>query len=27
MVSANQPLEVELVWAGGSELMRVGPVL
>ena len=26
-ISANQPLEVELVWAGGSELLRAGPVL
>ena len=26
-VTANQPLEVELIWAGGSETLRVGPVL
>jgi len=26
-VSANQPLELDLVWAGGSESMRVGPAL
>jgi hypothetical protein len=25
-VTSNQPLEVELVWAGGSEILRVGPV-
>ena len=25
-ISANQPLEVELVWAGGREVMRAGPV-
>ena len=24
VISANQPLEVELSWAGGSELLRVG---
>jgi hypothetical protein len=26
-ISANQPLEVEVVWAGGSEVTRVGPSL
>lgn len=25
-ISANQPLEVELVWPGGSEILRAGPV-
>jgi hypothetical protein len=26
-VTANEPLEVELIWSGGSEITRVGPLL
>ena len=26
-VSANQPLEIELLWPGGSQVLRVGPAL
>jgi hypothetical protein len=26
-INANRPLEVELIWAGGSELLRAGPIL
>jgi glycogen debranching enzyme len=26
-ITSNQPLEVELIWAGGSEVLRAGPLL